>query len=468
MRLRLGSLGSPDARAAYREELQAYLRAHEAELAPEVVRAHRPQPAARLRRRPPRHAPRDGAALRGCSTRWRPTTPSTSPPVRALLDAAGLGLRGRHDARARARLLHAHGVRVHLRRARRAVRRRRRRPLRRADRADRRPARRRAWAGRRASSACCWPRPRSRPRPRRVDLYVAYAGAVAPRGGLPAGRRRAARGATRQDSNSAAGRSRVSSSRPTAPVPATLPSSATRARRSRTWRRESSARWSRTRSCTHIRAGVVRPPSENRYRDAWCGELSAAREGETVRVVGLGAPPARPRRADLRRPARPLGHRPARLPPRVGRRGARAGPAAARRSTSSRPRARWCAARRATSTRTSPRARSSSTCARPRSSPSRPRRRSRSTRTARWTRRCACATACSTCGAPGCATRCCCATRSCARSATTSARTTSSRWRRRSSRAPRRRARATSSSPAASARATSTRCRSRRSSSSSS
>jgi aspartyl-tRNA synthetase len=30
----------------------------------------------------------------------------------------------------------------------------------------------------------------------------------------------------------------------------------------------------------------VRPPRENRYRDAWCGELSAARVGETVRVSG--------------------------------------------------------------------------------------------------------------------------------------------------------------------------------------
>jgi histidyl-tRNA synthetase len=37
VRLRLGSLGTPAARVAYREELQAYLRAHEAELAPEVV-----------------------------------------------------------------------------------------------------------------------------------------------------------------------------------------------------------------------------------------------------------------------------------------------------------------------------------------------------------------------------------------------------------------------------------------------
>ena len=37
VRLRIGSLGTPDTRRAYRAELQGYLRAHEAELAPEVV-----------------------------------------------------------------------------------------------------------------------------------------------------------------------------------------------------------------------------------------------------------------------------------------------------------------------------------------------------------------------------------------------------------------------------------------------
>jgi histidyl-tRNA synthetase len=37
VRLRIGSLGTPGMRAAYREELQAYLRAHEERLAPEVV-----------------------------------------------------------------------------------------------------------------------------------------------------------------------------------------------------------------------------------------------------------------------------------------------------------------------------------------------------------------------------------------------------------------------------------------------
>jgi histidyl-tRNA synthetase len=37
IRLRIGSLGTPETRRAYREELQAYLRAHEVELADEVV-----------------------------------------------------------------------------------------------------------------------------------------------------------------------------------------------------------------------------------------------------------------------------------------------------------------------------------------------------------------------------------------------------------------------------------------------
>jgi histidyl-tRNA synthetase len=37
IRLRIGSLGTPDTRRAYREELQRYLRAHERELSPEVV-----------------------------------------------------------------------------------------------------------------------------------------------------------------------------------------------------------------------------------------------------------------------------------------------------------------------------------------------------------------------------------------------------------------------------------------------
>ena len=58
--LRLGSLGSLEARAAYREELQAYLRDHEAELSDGRARADRRQPAARLRLRRRGHAGGDG------------------------------------------------------------------------------------------------------------------------------------------------------------------------------------------------------------------------------------------------------------------------------------------------------------------------------------------------------------------------------------------------------------------------
>ena len=49
--LRLGSLGSLDTRRAYLEELKAHLRAHEARALDGRPRAHRRQPAARLRLR---------------------------------------------------------------------------------------------------------------------------------------------------------------------------------------------------------------------------------------------------------------------------------------------------------------------------------------------------------------------------------------------------------------------------------
>ena len=80
VRLRLGSLGTLAARVAYREELQAYLRAHEAELAPEVVARIDLNPLRAFDADHPGTRARDGARARGCSTRWRPTTPSTSPP----------------------------------------------------------------------------------------------------------------------------------------------------------------------------------------------------------------------------------------------------------------------------------------------------------------------------------------------------------------------------------------------------
>ena len=58
VRLRLGSLGTPETRAAYREKLQAYLRAHEDRLSAEVV------------------------ARASTSTRCAPSTPTTRARAR--------------------------------------------------------------------------------------------------------------------------------------------------------------------------------------------------------------------------------------------------------------------------------------------------------------------------------------------------------------------------------------------------
>ena len=71
-------------------------------------------------------------------------------------------------------------------------------------------------------------------------------------------------------------------------------------------------------------AVVKHAPRPNDYRDAWCGELTADARRHAGARRRLGAPPPRPRRADLHRPARPLGDRPARVPPRDRARGARA------------------------------------------------------------------------------------------------------------------------------------------------
>ena len=139
-RLRLSSLGTPETRAEYREELKAYLRAHEGELAGGGPRPDRPEPDARVRLRATagtREVMRDAPKL---LDRLTDDDAEHFAQVRALLDDAGLPLRDRPDARPRNGLLHPDRVRVHQRRPRRAVRRRRRRPLRRPDRAARRTA----------------------------------------------------------------------------------------------------------------------------------------------------------------------------------------------------------------------------------------------------------------------------------------------------------------------------------------
>ena len=182
--------GSTTARA-----LQDHLRAHEDELSGEVreridlnpLRAfdsdhpgtQRVMDVGAAAARPPRR--RGRRALRG----------GQGAPRRR-----GRRLRHRHDARARHGLLHAHGVRVRIEGARRAVGRRGRRALRRAHRDDRRAADAGQRLGGRASSGSCSP-PRAGRSPQPVvDLYVASAKDNAPRGGVRARVRGAARRAS--------------------------------------------------------------------------------------------------------------------------------------------------------------------------------------------------------------------------------------------------------------------------------
>ena len=152
----------------------------------------------------------------------------------------------------------------------------------------------------------------------------------------PRSRRREARraGLARRWSWPAA-RSRASSSRPTGSARATLRSSATTGRCSRTWRPASRTTCDgRGRRADPARAGhAMRPPPRaNAFRDAWAGDLHRRARRRAGARRGLGAPPPRPRRPDLHRPARPLRHRAARLPPGGRRRGVRRRRAAALRA----------------------------------------------------------------------------------------------------------------------------------------
>ena len=119
------SLGTPATRARLpRASCRRYLRAHEDRaVARRCVERIDLNP---LRAFDSDHpGTREVMAERAAAARPRSTDDDAEhfAAVRALLDAAGRRLRGRHDARARARLLHAHGVRVHVatRSARRAA-----------------------------------------------------------------------------------------------------------------------------------------------------------------------------------------------------------------------------------------------------------------------------------------------------------------------------------------------------------
>ncbi len=139
IRCRLASLGTPETRAEYREQLKAYLRANEDRLSAEVRERIDLNPMRAFDASDPRDA-------RGDERRTEADGPARTRGCRALLARARAArprrahVRPRHHARARARLLHAHAVRVHQRRARRTVGRWGRRALRPPDRAARRAA----------------------------------------------------------------------------------------------------------------------------------------------------------------------------------------------------------------------------------------------------------------------------------------------------------------------------------------
>ena len=174
LRLRLGSLGSLESRAAYRDELRGYLHAHEAELARRGAR--RGSTPTRCARSTPTTRGRGGDGGRADDARppRATTTPSTSTRCKRLLDQRRRRLRARRHPGPRARLLHAHGLRVHVRRARRAVGAGRRRPLRRPGRGARRAADAGGRLGRRGSSGSCW-RSASRRRRPALDVFVVAA-----------------------------------------------------------------------------------------------------------------------------------------------------------------------------------------------------------------------------------------------------------------------------------------------------
>ena len=371
-------------------------------LAPEVRRPHRAQPAARLRLRPPRHAGGHGAAPRGCSTASTTRTREHFAAVRAMLDAVGQSLRGRLLARARPRLLHADGLRVHLRRARRAVGRRRRRPLRRADRADRRAAdaghrlggRGRADAARREHDRTrgAGARPLRRLR-RRAYRAAAFRLAADARRAGPGGETRARR--PLREGPAQAGRP---GGRPLRCHPRRRGHVAQGhgdGRAARRWRPTRSCITSRRRACEAARAATS-------TATPGAASSTAAREGETVRVAGW----VHRRRdhgglifIDLRDRSGivQLVFHPETAPDAFARR--RAPAPRARRLGRGRGRR---AARRATSTRTSPTGEIEIDVAHGRDArgvrdAAVPGRRGRR----RSTRCCACATACSTCAATG-------------------------------------------------------------------
>ena len=344
VRLRLSSLGNADTRAAYGEELKTFLREHaRPSCRTRCGRVSTPNPLRAFDADHPgtRTVMQEAPLLLGSPRRRR---------RRALRRGAGaarpgrLRVRARSDPGAWAGLLHAHGVRVRerqswARRARWAVA-----GATTAWSSSSAGRRRRAWDGRPASSGSCW----------RADV----AGAARREGlrrldrrrpttafAMRRGRSRAGEGATPSWSRRAA-RSRASSSRRIGIGAAYVVlvgdglevKDMEHRRAARRGRRRRGRRGGDVRGDRHLR----QPLPLRLVRRAAQG---AGRQRDPR--GRLGAPPPRPRRADLHRPARPRGAAPAGLPPGGERRGPRGRARAAPRARDLRAAARWSSARRA-------------------------------------------------------------------------------------------------------------------------
>ena len=154
VKLVLATLGQPESRAAYREELKTYLRANEDAAQPGRRRADRPQPAARVRRQARADPARDGERAAADRPAADTRISSTSPRCRTCCRRPGSPTPSTRRSCAgstttRARCSSSSRARWRRRRTRSAAAAattgwRRRSAVR----------RRRAWAGPRASSGC--------------------------------------------------------------------------------------------------------------------------------------------------------------------------------------------------------------------------------------------------------------------------------------------------------------------------
>ncbi len=217
--LELNSIGCRECRPAYLEALRALARRESRAARRGDAREGGDEPAARVRQLPGEaggaFAPRSTRRRRSAS-RSAPSASSASPSSERDLDAAGVALPARSDARARARLLLAHDLGV-----RRAARERERdalggRPLRLPRRGDRRAA----DAGRRLRCRHRAAAPRDGGRGRRERRAAADRRLLRARrrtrraSASRAGSRSCARAASRATPTTRAARSRASSRRP--------------------------------------------------------------------------------------------------------------------------------------------------------------------------------------------------------------------------------------------------------------